>query len=97
MSKRGSLTTRRTFTTRRGDATRRRILALVNQVWRSRYEPPGYKEIMAAVGVSSTSGMNYHVYRMLEQGMIIRSEKGKIIPVWVATAIKEAVYEQKVV
>lgn len=71
-----------------GDATRQRILAVVNEAWRSQYESPTYREIMAATGISSTSQVGYHLDKLEYYGMIVRSKRGKIIPAWVAAAIR---------
>jgi hypothetical protein len=74
-----------------GDDTRQRVLAAVNEIWRSRYESPTYREIMAATGISSTSQVGYHLDKLEYYRMIVRSKRGGIIPTWVAEAIREAI------
>jgi SOS-response transcriptional repressor LexA len=91
MAKKGSCGTRTVV----GDATRQRILDFVNDFWCQKYSPPSIRDVMAALEITSTSPISYHVHRMEELGLVKLNDQNRMIPLWVIQAIRESEHGQE--
>lgn len=60
----------------KGIVRRREIVAFVRKYWENYSEPPPYRKIMDAVGITSTSVMKYHVDILVAEGRL-KSGKGQ--------------------
>jgi SOS-response transcriptional repressor LexA len=56
--------------TQSGEITRERIVEFVRYYQRTNRRPPTIREIAHGMGVSSTGGVNYHLLKLEEAGVI---------------------------
>ena len=60
-----------------GDSARTRILSFVKTYWQAERVSPSNREIQLALGISSTSVVDYHLRIMEREGMIQARPKGR--------------------
>lgn len=56
-----------------GDA----VLAFVGEFIRKKGYAPSYREIMAGVGISSTSHISYWIKKLVGEGLLLQGGKGQ--------------------
>lgn len=59
-----------------GELTRKKMLQYIRNYWKENKHSPSYREIMARMGVNSTSVVAYHVNLLIKQGLLTM-ERGK--------------------
>jgi SOS-response transcriptional repressor LexA len=56
--------------TQSGEITRARIVEFIRYYQRTNHRPPTIREIASGTGISSTGGVNYHLLKLEEAGVI---------------------------